>query len=222
MSQGQHYLHWLLLFLSAFLPHLVSRGRDAYVLSRIDVFLMMLNIYTCANKFDLPSSPRHFRSSLIFWKFSFRPGWLSFWQNARMSFTSDEVNYLIYRYLSESGNHIFPSPVFLADLSAMKSVRFLGFVHAAYLFGLESHMTHTSINGNVVPPGALLSLIQKGLYYTEAELSIGDVSSACLSPSKNRGRSGRIELTTPIITGFICRRRAIEKNGWASPSGFSL
>jgi len=68
-----------------------------------------------------------------------------------MSFTSDEVNYLIYRYLSESG-----------------------FVHSAYLFGLESHITHTSINGNVVPPGALLSLIQKGLYYTEAELSIGD------------------------------------------------
>jgi hypothetical protein len=27
-----------------------------------------------------------------------------------------------------------------------------------------------------VPPGALLSLMQKGLYYTEAELSIGDVS----------------------------------------------
>ncbi len=53
---------------------------------------------------------------------------------------------------------------------------FLGFVHSAYLFGLESHIAHTSINGNIVPPGALLSLIQKGLYYTEAELSIGDVS----------------------------------------------
>ncbi|CAF0739396.1 unnamed protein product [Adineta steineri] len=68
-----------------------------------------------------------------------------------MSFTSDEVNYLIYRYLSESG-----------------------FVHSSYLFGLESHIVQTSINANIVPPGALLSLIQKGLYYTEAELSIGD------------------------------------------------
>ncbi|CAF0996889.1 unnamed protein product [Adineta ricciae] len=68
-----------------------------------------------------------------------------------MSFTSDEVNYLIYRYLAESG-----------------------FVHSAYLFGLESHIAHTSINGNIVPPGALLSLMQKGLYYTEAELCIGD------------------------------------------------
>ena len=53
---------------------------------------------------------------------------------------------------------------------------FVGFVHSAYLFGLESHIAHTSINGNIVPPGALLSLMQKGLYYTEAELCIGDVS----------------------------------------------
>lgn len=49
-------------------------------------------------------------------------------------------------------------------------------MHSAYLFGLESHVAHTSINGNIVPPGALLSLIQKGVYYVEAELSIGDVS----------------------------------------------
>ncbi|CAF5175962.1 unnamed protein product, partial [Rotaria sp. Silwood1] len=48
------------------------------------------------------------------------------------------------------------------------------FVHSSYLFGLESHIVQTSINANIVPPGALLSLIQKGLYYTEAELSIGD------------------------------------------------
>ncbi|CAF1405261.1 unnamed protein product, partial [Didymodactylos carnosus] len=48
------------------------------------------------------------------------------------------------------------------------------FVHSAYLFGLESHIAQTSINGSIIPPGALLSLIQKGLYYTEAELSIGD------------------------------------------------
>ncbi len=53
---------------------------------------------------------------------------------------------------------------------------YVGFVHSSYLFGLESHIVQTSINANIVPPGALLSLIQKGLYYTEAELSIGDVS----------------------------------------------
>ncbi|CAF1036242.1 unnamed protein product [Adineta steineri] len=56
----------------------------------------------------------------------------------------------------------------------MTSRKYFGFVHSSYLFGLESHIVQTSINANIVPPGALLSLIQKGLYYTEAELSIGD------------------------------------------------
>lgn len=68
-----------------------------------------------------------------------------------MSFTSDEVNYLVYRYLLESG-----------------------FTHAAYTFGIESHISHTNINGSVVPPAALLNIIQKGLQYTEAEISIAE------------------------------------------------
>ena len=61
---------------------------------------------------------------------------------------------------------------------------FEGFAHSSYLFGLESHIVQTSINANLVPPGALLSLIQKGLYYTEAELSIGDVSNQWFDQEK--------------------------------------
>ena len=68
-----------------------------------------------------------------------------------MSFTSDEVNYLIYRYLQESG-----------------------FVHSAYVFGVESHISSTNINGTLVPPAALLSVVQKGLQFTEAEISVAD------------------------------------------------
>ncbi|XP_076436089.1 F-box-like/WD repeat-containing protein TBL1XR1 [Babylonia areolata] len=68
-----------------------------------------------------------------------------------MSFTSDEVNFLVYRYLQESG-----------------------FVHSAFVFGLESHISQSNINGALVPPAALLSIIQKGLQYTEAEISIGE------------------------------------------------
>lgn len=68
-----------------------------------------------------------------------------------MSFTSDEVNYLIYRYLQESG-----------------------FVHSAYVFGVESHISQTNINGTLVPPAALLTVIQKGLQFTEAEISVAD------------------------------------------------
>lgn len=68
-----------------------------------------------------------------------------------MSFSSDEVNYLVYRYLLESG-----------------------FSHAAYTFGVESHISHSNINGSIVPPAALLNIIQKGLQYTEAEISIAE------------------------------------------------
>ena len=56
-----------------------------------------------------------------------------------MSFSSDEVNFLVYRYLQESG-----------------------FSHSAYTFGIESHISQSNINGALVPPAALLSIIQKG------------------------------------------------------------
>jgi transducin (beta)-like 1 len=68
-----------------------------------------------------------------------------------MSFSSDEVNFLVYRYLQESG-----------------------FQHSAYTFGIESHISRSNINGALVPPAALLSILQKGLQYTEAEISIGE------------------------------------------------
>lgn len=71
-----------------------------------------------------------------------------------MSVTSDEVNFLVYRYLLESG-----------------------FQHSAFMFGLESHVHHTSINGTVIPPGALVSILQKGLQYVEAEVSITEVTN---------------------------------------------
>ncbi len=51
---------------------------------------------------------------------------------------------------------------------------FSGFLHSAYTFGLESHVVEAGINGALIPPAALLTLIQKGLHYTEAELLMGD------------------------------------------------
>ncbi|XP_037088650.1 F-box-like/WD repeat-containing protein TBL1XR1-B [Pollicipes pollicipes] len=68
-----------------------------------------------------------------------------------MSFTSDELNFLVYRYLQESG-----------------------FSHSAYTFGMESHIAQSNINGALVPPAALINIVQKGLQYTEAEISIGE------------------------------------------------
>jgi len=69
-----------------------------------------------------------------------------------MSISSDEVNFLVYRYLQESG-----------------------FQHSAYTFGIESHIAQSNINGGIVPPAALLAIVQKGVKYTEAEIMLGEV-----------------------------------------------
>lgn len=52
-----------------------------------------------------------------------------------------------------------------------------GFHHSAYTFGIESHISQSNINGALVPPAALLTILQKGLQYTEAEISIGEDGS---------------------------------------------
>uniref|UniRef100_A0A674I0T6 F-box-like/WD repeat-containing protein TBL1X n=1 Tax=Terrapene triunguis TaxID=2587831 RepID=A0A674I0T6_9SAUR len=72
-------------------------------------------------------------------------------RGAKMSITSDEVNFLVYRYLQESG-----------------------FSHSAFTFGIESHISQSNINGTLVPPAALISILQKGLQYVEAEISINE------------------------------------------------
>eukprot|EP00771_Trimastix_marina_P003330 gnl/Trimastix_PCT/4571.p1 GENE.gnl/Trimastix_PCT/4571~~gnl/Trimastix_PCT/4571.p1 ORF type:complete len:472 (-),score=58.86 gnl/Trimastix_PCT/4571:197-1612(-) len=78
-----------------------------------------------------------------------------------MSINSDELNYLIFRYLQESG-----------------------FQHSAYTFGVESHVSRSNITGADVPHGALISFIQKGLQYSEIESHVdenGQVSE-CTEP----------------------------------------
>ena len=92
-----------------------------------------------------------------------------------MSITSDEVNFLVYRYLLESGE---PHTHTHTHSSISPPVIPAGFQHAAFTFGLESHVHQTSINGTVIPPGALISMLQKGLEYMEAEASITEVGGA--------------------------------------------
>ncbi|XP_075501366.1 WD40 repeat-containing protein HOS15-like isoform X2 [Primulina tabacum] len=62
------------------------------------------------------------------------------------SITSLELNYLVYRYLHESG-----------------------FTHAAFTFGFESGLNKSSIDGNLIPPGSLVKVVQKGLQFVEME-----------------------------------------------------
>ena len=74
-----------------------------------------------------------------------------------MALTSDELNFLIYRYLRESG-----------------------FEHSAYAFGHESFVYKSTLDGSGVPPGALISFVQKGLQYVDIEQHLTDDGSELL------------------------------------------
>ncbi|XP_075483877.1 WD40 repeat-containing protein HOS15-like isoform X2 [Primulina tabacum] len=68
-----------------------------------------------------------------------------------ISLTSSELNYLIFRYLNESG-----------------------FAHSAFALGYEAGINKSTIDGNLVPPGALVTFIQKGIQYLELEANFGN------------------------------------------------
>ncbi|KAG0352096.1 hypothetical protein BGZ54_002959, partial [Gamsiella multidivaricata] len=68
-----------------------------------------------------------------------------------MSVTSEEINYLIFRYLQESG-----------------------FVHTGFAFQNESHIHKSEYRNANVQPGALVSVIQKGLLYMDLELHVNE------------------------------------------------
>eukprot|EP01006_Ploeotia_vitrea_P054558 TRINITY_DN67900_c6_g1_i1.p1 TRINITY_DN67900_c6_g1~~TRINITY_DN67900_c6_g1_i1.p1 ORF type:complete len:526 (-),score=34.79 TRINITY_DN67900_c6_g1_i1:1237-2814(-) len=62
------------------------------------------------------------------------------------SLCSEEVNFLIYRYLQESG-----------------------FTHSAFCFGNESQVTRSLIQPSAVPPAALITMLQKGTQMLQVE-----------------------------------------------------
>ncbi|XP_050206443.1 WD40 repeat-containing protein HOS15 isoform X3 [Mercurialis annua] len=69
--------------------------------------------------------------------------------------TSSELNYLVFRYLQESG-----------------------FTHAAFALGYEAGINKCTIDGNMVPPGALITSVQKGIQYLEMEANLTCQSDA--------------------------------------------
>jgi transducin (beta)-like 1 len=68
-----------------------------------------------------------------------------------MSVGSDEINFLIYRYLQESG-----------------------YLHSAFVFGNESSVTQANINNSAVPSAALIALLMKALQYVETEVMLNE------------------------------------------------
>ena len=54
-------------------------------------------------------------------------------------------------------------------------IQIVGFPHSAFSFGIESNSIHSSIDGVSVPSGALVSVLQKGVQFVEAEACFGEV-----------------------------------------------
>ena len=75
--------------------------------------------------------------------------------------TSDEINYLIYRYLTESG-----------------------FSHSSFSFANESGILKSDIKGSQVGPGSLIRILQKGLLYMSLEAHVSPQGNIvkCLAP----------------------------------------
>jgi len=51
-----------------------------------------------------------------------------------------------------------------------------GFTHSAFVFGNEGGINKCPIDGNLVPPGALVTFVQKGLQFLEMEANLNNVS----------------------------------------------
>eukprot|EP00937_MAST-01D_sp_MAST-1D-sp2_P003254 g3254.t1 len=93
-----------------------------------------------------------------------------------MSITSDEVNFLVYRYLQESG-----------------------FTHSSFTFAYESVLAKSSVANADIPPGALIAFLQKGLQYVDIEAHLNEDGS-------ERPVTEKIGLLTPhvceMLSGF--------------------
>ncbi|KAL8160439.1 hypothetical protein V2J09_001976 [Rumex salicifolius] len=65
--------------------------------------------------------------------------------------SSSELNFLVFRYLQESG-----------------------FAHSAFVLGYEAGINKSPIDGNLVPPAALIKCVQKGLQLVEMEANLSN------------------------------------------------
>jgi transducin (beta)-like 1 len=93
-----------------------------------------------------------------------------------MSISSDEINFLIFRYLQENG-----------------------FSHSAFTFAYESLVTKSSVAQVNVPPGALITFLQKGLEYVGIEEHINGDGSV-------RAYDGEYSLLSPFICEAVATK----------------
>mmetsp|Transcript_19688 Transcript_19688/g.64819 ORF Transcript_19688/g.64819 Transcript_19688/m.64819 type:complete len:497 (-) Transcript_19688:590-2080(-) len=106
-----------------------------------------------------------------------------------MALSAEEVNYLVYRYLQESGH-----------------------LHSAFTFAYESLVTKSTIaadHADDVPPGALISFIQKGLMYLQVEQQM-----ECIVNGSTQQDHCNLGLLQPQILRSMSRSQTVKYAKW--------
>ncbi|EYC44891.1 hypothetical protein Y032_0446g1600 [Ancylostoma ceylanicum] len=117
-----------------------------------------------------------------------------------MSFSSNELNYIVWRYLTESG-----------------------FEHSAYVFSMESNLLDSDIDCTEVASGALVMMVQRGLFYAEAEFRAMANPDHALLLEEKTDTLGLIEavMVEPPLSKFRVAQPAPANSDATTTSGVS-
>ena len=84
-----------------------------------------------------------------------------------LKITAEEVNFIIYQYLNESGTSV------LVSIFNIKII--IGFQHSAYAFSQEAQMHENKYHNYRIPAGLLIVFLEKALTLIHMETHLGDV-----------------------------------------------
>ena len=87
-----------------------------------------------------------------------------------LKITAEEIHFIIYQYLHESGKH-----------SASVTV---GFEHSSFVFAQEANMHNNRFNDYRIPSGMLVVFLEKALTLIHMETHLDDVSTVLSANSQ--------------------------------------
>jgi hypothetical protein len=79
-----------------------------------------------------------------------------------LKITAEEVNFIIYQYLHESGRFLCPNP--------------LGFKHSSFSFAQEANMKENNFMNYKIPSSMLVVFLEKALQIIHMETHVNEVS----------------------------------------------
>lgn len=86
-----------------------------------------------------------------------------------MSITAEDINYLIFRYLQESGADTQKTRMPMIANQVETEAQCAGMIHTAYAFEIESQVGKADVAHEDIDNGCLIKLLQRGLQYMELE-----------------------------------------------------